>query len=489
VGIDVERDSFTPEDFREFSQRLHVSLDLLRQVLAREGFGEGPMSFGAELEMFLIDDAGAPLLLNEQILEDAHDDQLTVELNQFNLEFNTTPSSLSESPFSSLGVQLLTRIERLRAIAAQRGARLALVGILPTLQHGHFVPQVITDVPRYRALARLLRARRAGPFELHIDGEEPLRVAHEDVSLEGATTSWQLHLRVPPARFARLYNSAQLATAPALAVAANSPVFLGHRLWQETRVALFKQAVDERTPPERRSHKQPRVSFGTRWLEQGALELFEENVHQFSPVLPVVSSHAPDALDLRLAPPELEELRVHCGTIWRWNRPVYDPAEGGHLRIEMRALPAGPTISDMLSNAAFMVGATLACEREIEASVLPFHLAEDNFYRAAQFGLDAELNWPTNTGVRTVSARELVLELVPKAGRALVESGVAAQECRGALSVVAQRAERGQTGARWQSLRLSQLDARLPRDEALRQMLSDYLKHSERGEPVHLWPL
>ena len=79
--------------------------------------------------------------------------------------------------------------------------------------------------------------------------------------------------------------------------------------------------------------------------------------------------------------PALEELRLHQGTVWRWNRAVYDPASGGHLRIEMRALPAGPTVIDMLANAAFLIGLSLWLARQDErwTYVLSFERAEHNF--------------------------------------------------------------------------------------------------------------
>ena len=178
------------------------------------------------------------------------------------------------------------------------------------------------------------------------------------MSLEGAATSFQVHLRVDPAAFARTYNAVQAATAPVLAVAGNSPTFLGHRLWEETRIALCKQSLDER---DRRGLRRrlARVAFGTGWLRGGALELFAEGVRLYQPLLPVLGDHDPsDGGDQWRAPP-LEELRLHQGTVWRWNRAVYDPASGGHLRIEMRALPAGPTVVDMLANAALLVGLSL----------------------------------------------------------------------------------------------------------------------------------
>jgi hypothetical protein len=240
--------------------------------------------------------------------------------------------------------------------------RPALIGILPTLRRSDLGPGVITDVPRYRALGSGLRRLRQVPFLIQITGEDPLELASEDVALEGANSSFQVHLRVDPAGFTRTYNAVQAATAPALAVAGNSPTFLGHRLWDETRIALFKQSVDDRGGhgPRRRL---ARTALGTGWLRGGPLELFTESIRLHQPLLPVVhqpptpGGPGPAAADGGgwQAPP-LDELRLHQGTVWRWNRAIYDPTSGGHLRIEMRALPAGPTVIDMLANAAFLMG-------------------------------------------------------------------------------------------------------------------------------------
>src|SRR5262249_5113520 len=265
--------------------------------------------------------------------------------------------------------------------------------ILPTLSQAHLDLDMVTDAARYRALDHALRRLRQGPFQIRIGGAEPLEVASEHVTLEGANTSFQVHLRVDPGEFTRTYNAVQLATAPVLAVAGNSPTFLGRRLWEETRIALFKQSVEDRASGGPRRGP-ARAAFGTGWLRGGALELFTESVRRYEPLLPFVS-HAPPGRGNPGAP-GLDELRLHQGTVWRWNRAVYDPAAGGHLRIEMRALPAGPTVTDMLANAAFLIGLTLwlAAQDERWTYALPFERAGHGFYRAAQHGLAAELSWP-----------------------------------------------------------------------------------------------
>ena len=362
---------------------------------------------------------------------------------------------------------------------------MALIGVLPTLGPGDLGIGAMTDAARYRALGRGLQRLRRGPLQVKISGADPLELTSEAIALEGANTSFQVHLRVAPGDFTRIYNAAQLATGPALAAAGNSPTFLGRRLWEETRIALFKQTVDDR---DRRGLRRgpSRSAFGTGWLRGGALELFTESVRRYEPLLPFVSDADPGET------PGLAELRLHQGTVWRWNRAIYDPTAGGHLRIEMRALPAGPTITDMLANAAFLIGLTLwlAGRDERWTYALPFERAEHGFYRAAQYGLAAELSWPADSGggIRTIPAADLVPELLPAARQGLRDAGVATAEADHLLGVIGARVAAGQTGAAWQRATLAAAERGRSRDQALAVMFDRYLSCAAAGQPVHTWP-
>jgi hypothetical protein len=349
----------------------------------------------------------------------------------------------------------------------------------------------MTDLPRYRALNTGLRRLRQDPFRIRIAGEDPLELTSEDVALEGANSSFQIHLRVDPADFTRTYNAVQLATAPVLAVSGNSPTFLGHRLWAETRIALFKQSVDDRQA--QRPHRQPaRTALGTGWLRDGALELFTQSARLYRPLLPIIGNlgSRPDGAGWQ-APP-LHELRLHQGTVWRWNRAIYDPASGGHLRIEMRALPAGPTVIDMLANAAFLIGLSLwlADQDPRWTYALPFERADHGFYRAAQQGLSARLSWPAGhrDRMQTLPAAKLVTELVPAARQGLLQAGVTPAEADTLLAVISARTATGQTGAAWQRATLAAARRHHDPERALAVMLDHYLQYAETGLPVHTWP-
>ncbi len=489
MGVEVDRVEFTAEDHQRFAARLRDELVALAEVLRRPGFGEGPATIGAELELSLVGDDARPRLVNDQVLATARDPRVGLEIDAFNLEINTPPLPLAGRPFEALRVELEDALSVIRRAAAQHGARPIAIGILPTVSEEHLAHGVLSARARYAALSRAIRDLHGGPFPLHIEGEDTLDVVADDVSFEGATTSFQVHLRVPPRAFASAYNAALIATGPLLAVACNAPLFLGRRLWDETRVALFRQATDDRRGALEGDWRPGRVSFGHGFARVGALELFAESVALHAPVLPVVDDEEPIACARAGGVPRLSSLRVHHGTVWRWNRAVYDDTAGGHLRIELRALPAGPTTIDMVANAAFAIGLVLGLAPRVE-SLLPgflFGHARRNFYEAARHGLDAEILWPARAGERVTPRRagERVPELIAIAREGLVDAGVDRAEASRWLDVVAARADAGVTGARWQRRALERLGGARP--AALARLVEAYLIESASGRAVHSW--
>jgi gamma-glutamyl:cysteine ligase YbdK (ATP-grasp superfamily) len=497
VGLEIARDSFDDADYHRFDERLRHSLTALREVLARPRFGEGDASIGAELELDLVDARGRPAPINRAVLAEAMDPRVTLEIDRFNLEINSQPENLAGRPFSALAGGLEMSLAELRRAAARHDARVVAIGILPTLTEGDLQSWALTDRCRYRALSAGLRRLRRGELApVRIRGEEELAITADDVTFEGANTSFQVHLRAAPAAFANLYNAAQIATAPVLAAACNSPVFLGRRLWHETRVALFRQAVDGRLHPDEDGRdadwRAARVSFGHGWVRKGAAELFEESVALHEPLLPVLGSEDPLACVRAGGVPRLDELRLHQGTVWCWNRAVYDSAAGGHLRVEMRALPAGPTVVDMVANAAFLVGLTLALAPKLPDLLAGFTFgrARRNFYQAARHGLDAQLVWSDGPATRAelVPARALAARLVPLAREGLCAAGVDPDEAARWLQIVAERIASGRTGADWQRRAFAQHRRTHGPTEAAHRLLEDYLAAVESGRPVHEWP-
>ncbi len=481
MGLHIDRDQFEEAEFARFEARLRDCLDALAHVLARPGFGEGETTIGAELEINLVDAAGRPAPVNRQVLGATVDPRITLELDRFNLEVNTRPWRLAGAPFSAMAASLDDALAEVRRAAATHGARPVCIGILPTLTEGDLGPSALTEACRYRALAAGIRRLRREPIPVRIEGQDVLDIQRAEVAFEGASTSFQVHLRVSPPGFAAAYNAAQAATAPVLAAGCNSPIFLGRRLWHETRVALFQQATDDR--PGGEGWRPPRVSFGHGWARRGAHELFAESVALHEPLLPVLGPEDPVAVARAGGLPRLAELRLHHGTTWRWNRAVYDAQAGGHLRVELRAFPAGPSVADMVANGAFALGLTLALAPDAEALVtgMTFQHAARNFYAAARRGLDAELLWPdARSGrVRSVPAAGLVPRLLPVAADALRAHGVEAAEVDRWLGIIDARVARRASGAAWLLRGFERMGPHA--------LLERYLDASESGRPVHDW--
>ena len=447
---------------------------------------------GAELEHYIIDAEGRPAYLNQQLLDAAGDPQLTLELNRYNLEYNLHARDLADEGLLATEREIETKLAAARAVAAAHGARVVPIGILPTLRPGDFGAHGITDRLRYHALVAQLIEWRGSAFHIDINGAEPLELAMSDITLEGANTSFQVHLRVDPENYAATYNAVQLATPLAVAICANSPGLFGHDLWDETRIPLFKQSIDTRHMDRYRWSEPARVSFGHGWVRRSAAELFEQTVRLYPPLLPVCAkgagTPAPDVA------PALAELRLHQGTVWSWNRPIYDDAAGGHLRIEVRSLPAGPTAIDMVAGAALIIGLARGLRDRMESLLpaLPFAHAEYNFYRAAQHGLGARLVWPSarQHRPRDAAIADILGDLLPTADDGLRSLGASQAERDRYLGVIDARLGARRNPAQWQrDFTRKVMDTGADKATALASMLERYLEHSEANEPVAAWPL
>lgn len=490
MGLEIDHTEFTDKDFKTFSSRLRANLQALEILLARPGFGEGDLSFGAELELYIIDNEGHPPHVNQEIRQQLNDPQLTLELNRYNLEYNFSPSLLKNRCFKATQDEAQAAIDKINACAAQWDGKVIPIGILPTLQQSDTGYHAMTPLERFKALTNALTEIRGGPFTIAIEGEETLQLAMDDVTLEGANTSFQVHLRVPPAEFSDFYNAVQLVTPLVVALAANSPTLFGHRLWKETRIPLFKQSIDSR--PKDSLHPIPaRVNFGTNWIRDGALELFAEAALLYRPILPDCDSEDSVAIAREGGTPSLHELRLHQGSIWWWNRPVYDPADGGHLRIEMRSLPAGPSLVDMLANAALAIGLAKCMQAGIRELLpaIPFNYCTANFYRAAQKGLEAELFWPSlqQSQPEYFAVPDILKKLLPALPEHLAGMGFVEDDFMPLLQVIEERLANRQTGAQWQLNKLAELRKDMHKRDALTEMLKQYSRNSAANIPVARW--
>jgi gamma-glutamyl:cysteine ligase YbdK (ATP-grasp superfamily) len=477
MGQDIDRTQFDRRDFRRFQARLSDETEALHRLVEDDALSDSEPVAGLELEAWLIDATGRPAPRNEAVLQHLGCPDVVTELGRFNIELNVPPQPTRGDGLARLGDDLQALWQRCQAAARELGMQAVSIGILPTVRDADLAPANLSDRARYRALnQQVLRQRHGRPIRLDIGGAggRRLHCEHHDVMLEAAATSFQVHLQMPEASMTRAYNAALVASAPVVALTANSPLLFGQRLWQETRIPLFEQALNIGAREDGRGALLGRVGFGSGYAGFSLVEVFRENAERFEPLLP-----------LALAEPagRLPHLRLHNGTVWRWTRPLvgFDPDDRPHLRIEHRPMAAGPSVADMMANLAFSIGliAALAADESPPEARLPFDAARRNFHAAARDGLGAELSWLDGT---TQRAEALLPSLLEPARHGLTLLGADAVLADRWLAVIELRLARRLTGAQWQ---LRELD-RLGGD--LGALTLRYAALQASGAPLHEWP-
>ncbi len=490
MGRDVPAIVISQADRRAYREKVRHCLDVLARMLRESRFETEPRQVGLEIELNLVDSGGWPSMKNADVLGAIADPAWATELGQFNLEINVPPRTLAGTALGELEDQVRASLNHADQEAVQTGARLAMIGILPTLRETDVDERAISANPRYRLLNEQIFAARGEEMGISIEGTELLETYVDTIAPEAACTSVQFHLQVGPEAFGNYWNAAQAMAGVQVALGANSPFLFGRELWAETRITLFQQATDTRPDELKAQGVRPRVWFGERWITS-VFDLFEENLRYFPALLPLCDEEDPlAALDDGRAP-QLSELTLHNGTVYRWNRPVYAVVRNQpHLRVENRVLPAGPTVADTFANAAFYYGLVrmlAEAERPVWTQ-MSFAAASDNLLEAARNGIEARLYWP---GLGEVPVTEITLRrLLPLAWEGLSRSGADSEQAERLLGIIEQRCLTGRNGATWQAGALHALEesGSLARPEALRQMTLRYLDHMHSNVPVHAWP-
>jgi Glutamate-cysteine ligase family 2(GCS2) len=491
MGRDIQAIKISGEDRGKYRDKVQRSLEVFARMLRERLFeSTTPSQVGQEIELNLVDSRGAPSMRNADVLDAIADPAWATEVGQFNLEINVPPRQLDGDAIADLEQEVRASLNAADAKARDIGSRIVMVGILPTLQEHDVHEGTLSANARYRVLNEQIFAARGENMRIAIDGAEQLLTHADSITPEAACTSVQLHLQVSPDAFASYWNAAQAIAGVQVAVAANSPFLFGRQLWHETRITLFEQATDTRPDELKQQGVRPRVWFGERWITS-VFDLFEENIRYFPALLPICDDEDPLAALDRGACPQLAEMSLHNGTVYRWNRPIYAAVDGKpHLRVENRVLPAGPSVADIMANAAFYYGLVRAlaeAQRPIWTQ-MSFSAAAENLHEAARHGLDAQLYWP---GLGEAPAAELVLRrLLPLAHDGLVRWGVNPADADRLLGIIEQRCLTGRTGAAWQVATVAALTQRsgADRPEALRLMTQRYIEHMHTNQPVHTWP-
>jgi Glutamate-cysteine ligase family 2(GCS2) len=490
MGRDVPAIKVSQQDRRAYREKVRQCLDVLARMLRESRFEVEPQQVGLEMELNLVDDAGLPSMKNTEVLGAIADPLWASELGQFNLEINVPPRPLTGDALSQLENSVRRSLHHAGQRALHTGSRLMMVGILPTLNQSDVGEQSMSVNPRYKLLNEQMFAARGEEMRISIEGMAERLLTHVDnITPEAACTSVQFHLQVSPESFSSYWNAAQAVAGVQVALAANSPFLFGRELWRETRITLFEQVTDTRPEELKEQGVRPRVFFGDRWITS-VFDLFEENLRYFPALLPLTEEEDPEeALD-RGEAPQLAEMTLHNGTVYRWNRPVYAVVDGKpHLRVENRVLPAGPTVADVLANAAFYYGlirALVDADRPIW-SQMSFSAAAENLVEGARHGIDARVYWP---GLGEVPVTELALRrLLPLAFDGLRTWGVDSADASRLLGIIEQRCLITRTGATWQVDAVHVLDrgGRGDRQEALRLMTQGYIERMNTNQPVHTW--
>ena len=476
MGQEIEGSHFRKQDFQQFVARLKAETELLGKMFAENRFANDDTIGGFELEAWLINNQFKPAPVNNEFIKIINDPLVSPELANFNVEFNFTPQQLKDNALKNIETEMSALWLKGRKAAEQLDCQLAMIGILPTVDDTHLTMEHISGLNRYRALnEQVLRLREGRPIEINIHGKDILRLSSMDVMFESATTSFQIHFQVPFNLAVRVYNASVIAAAPVVAMSANSPYLCGKDLWAETRIPLFEQSVAVGGYEAGAHGPMRRVTLGSGYLHQSVFECFTENLDHY-PVL------LPNLIDEPLE--TFSNLRLHNGTLWRWNRPLIGIDDGNyHLRIEHRVVPAGPSVIDSIANAAFYYGlAYNLATRELQPEIqLSFDQARDNFYSAAKTGLDANMLWLDG---KKQNIRILLIDkLIPLAAKGLEELGIDSEQINRYLGIIDKRCYNSCNGAAWQRAFVAKYG------DDMQALTKAYIERQNSGEPVQEWDL
>ncbi len=463
----------------------------LDKMLQADVFEKDTIRIGAEQELCLVDHNWKPAMKNLDILEALDHDLFTTELAKFNMEVNVDPLEFKGKCLSQMEKNISDLLKMARAKAKEQGTDIILTGILPTIRKGDLVMDSLTPFKRYKALVTsIAKLRGKEELELNILGMDELRTTHNSPLPEACNTGFQVHLQVKPEEFARKYNIAQAIAGPALAIATNSPILFGKRLWHETRIALFQQAIDVRTAGDNLRDRSARVMFGTRWVENSILEIYKEDIMRFRVLLG--SSEKEDAIGKveRGETPNLYALGIHNSTVYRWNRPCYGVSKGiPHLRIENRVLPSGPTVKDEMANAALWLGLMNGLEDHYPdvRQNMAFDRAKANFLKACRNGMNTKFYWMN--GSSYYASDLLINELLPIAKEGLLKANVDKRDVKRYMDILEGRAKTAQTGSQWMLNSYGKLLKETSQEEARVAITSSIVKQQNSNKAVHEWEL
>ncbi len=482
MGQEISFSQFDKSDFNHFYNKLNQETVLLKKMIEQKACSTRAPVAGFEIESWLVDKNMQPSPINKHFLSTLKNSLAFEELAKFNIELNSTPTPLAGNVFSRMHKQLQSTWDSAFQHAQTLDSQLIMIGTLPTLKQSELSLANMSDLNRYHALNEQILKSRGKPINLDIIGKEHLKLAHHDVMLESATTSLQIHIQLPFSIAHHFYNASIIASAPMVALCANSPFLFEKDLWAESRIPLFEQAIETGGFNGAAQGPIRRVSFGSGYVRHSIMECFTENLEHYPILLPA---------NLNSNTAAFEHLRLHNGTIWRWNRPLigFDDDGTPHIRVEHRTPAAGPTTLDSIANSAFFYGLAKNLSDEImeKGLPLPFSQAKDNFYQASRFGLDSSIIW--FDGQKHPLQTLLKSELIPRAILGLKSLGVSSCDTEDFLSIIMQRINNKQNGCYWQRQYIASKKPDIDMPQNLKLMTETYLKNQQSGIPVSEWSI
>ncbi|MBT4761008.1 MAG: glutamate--cysteine ligase [Bdellovibrionaceae bacterium] len=475
MGAEISTTKFSNNDFEQFKSSLKKETLLLGQWLKDQSFCNEGYSFGAELESWIVDKKTKPFALNEELIKNINNKQVVHELSKFNIEINSDAFNLSNNVLHKIHNNLDNLFSTCAIEAHKAQAQLMLVGTLPQLQGQDLSINSMTDQNRFKAINDQLFNNKDSS-EIYITGKDELKLTNNNIMPAAAATSFQIHWKVPVSEAAQIYNASQVASSIVLAISANSPYVLGKELWEESRIPLFEHAISS-SPFLSNNKTAKRTGFGDNYISEDIFDYFLKNFLNHSVLLP--KDFSPNLRDF-------SHLKLHNGTIWRWNRPLIGSNNDGtpHIRIEHRVQAAGPSIIDSVANMAFFLGLTHSLtQSQIPMEFqLPFSLAEKNFYRTAKHGLNSKVSWFHGS---QHNVKDLILnELLDQAASGLEQMGIDQKDIQKYLyDIMKNRVETGQTGSQWQKKSLDK------HHRDFNKMSQDYINNQNEKIPVHKWKI
>ncbi|CDZ77719.1 Glutamate-cysteine ligase family 2(GCS2) [Legionella massiliensis] len=465
----------TAIDYSDFDKRLLIETALLENWFIDKIFIERGLEIGAEIEFFLLDNNYAPSPNNLKFIELVAEPHLVCEVGSAQLEINTEHFNFTANCLTGLHQNILEYWKKCHDLARKNNYHLALIGSLPTATEIHHQLNFMTDKKRYHLINSCMSEQRGGkPISINIEGVENLRLEPGSLAMNGLISALQPHMQIGLSQSVRYYNVAQAIAAPVLAIASNSPFLLGKHVWSDTRIASFDQVKTLQHFDKARGFKS--CLFGLNYLNDSFFELFEQNYQFFPRLLPEVVPNIP--------PEFMFHVRRQNGVVYRWNRPIIDFNEQNqpYLRIEHRGPSTGPTVIDMVANAAFFYGLLnyYAVQSTPINYLLPFHFARKNFFNAARYGLDAQLKWFLGGDV---SACELIKNLIPLARKGLQIFDIQAADINFYLDLIDRRVNNKMNGSIWQCKFIKKYG------NDFYNMMAAYLENQYQEIPVSEWKI